>query len=228
MKRIVLIIAFLGCVFLADAQIKYGFNNALAYDNWNNNDVTAGVELVVWTPNNDTLEITVGSDVNAIDGSARNGFEYNFTGVKCLFLPGTNIFDLSNQKKYLYNFTPNTTFFGERDFYIKLSNVQGITTDDFYNNRDLMRVIIDYDGTNVGVKKLSIHSYRLYPVPTTGSLFVEGANPTEYKVYDLSGRLAAEGSVLQSRIDVSEIANGLYVLYAQTDKGLIVQKFLKN
>jgi hypothetical protein len=47
-------------------------------------------------------------------------------------------------------------------------------------------------------------------------------------VYDLSGRLAAEGKVLENRIDVSEIANGLYVLYAQTEKGLIVQKFLKN
>ncbi|MDZ4668677.1 MAG: T9SS type A sorting domain-containing protein [bacterium] len=228
MKKTVLIIAILCCGIFVNAQTKYGFNNALAYDNWNNNDTAAGVELVVWVPNNDTLEITTGSDVTAIDGSARNGFEYNFTGVKLLFQPGTNIFDFSNQKKLKYNFTPNTTFFGERDFYIKLSNVQGITVDDFYNNRDLMRVVIDYDGTNVGVKKLSVHSYRLYPVPTSGSLFVEGANPSEFKVYDLSGRLAASGAVMQNRIDVSEIGNGLYVLYAQTDKGLIVQKFLKN
>lgn len=224
-----LLIAILFCSGLfAQAQIKFGFNNPLSYDNWNNNDTSAGVELVVWTPNNDTLLFEVGADVNAIDGSARNNFEFNFTGLKWLFKPGTNIYDSSNRKVLKYNFTPNTTFFGERDFYIKLNNIQGITVADLLYERDIMRVIIDYDGTNVGVKKLSVHSYRLYPMPTSGSLFVEGANPTDYKVYDLSGRLVTEGKVMENRIDVTEVSNGLYVLYAQTEKGLIVQKFLKN
>ncbi|MBP7510329.1 MAG: T9SS type A sorting domain-containing protein [Bacteroidia bacterium] len=228
MKKLVLIVALVCSGIYADAQIKFGFINPLSYDNWNNNDTSAGVELVVWTPNNDTLKFDVGADVTAIDGSARNNFEFNFTGTKWLFKPGTNIYDSSNKKVLKYNFAPNTTFFGERDFYIKLSNVQGITTADLLNDRDLMRVIIDYDGTNVGIKKLSAHSYRLYPMPTSGSLFVEGANPTEFKVYDLSGRMVVEGKVLENRIDVSDISNGLYVLHAQTEKGLIVQKFLKN
>jgi hypothetical protein len=59
-------------------------------------------------------------------------------------------------------------------------------------------------------------------------LNIEGVNPTQYKIYDLSGRLAQEGGLLQSSIDVSNLGNGLYILYAQTDRGMIVQKFLKD
>jgi hypothetical protein len=37
-----------------------------------------------------------------------------------------------------------------------------------------------------------------------------------------------EGGLMQNSIDVSNLGYGLYVLYAQTEKGMIVQKFLKN
>lgn len=225
-----LLIGILFCTVLAtQAQIKFGFNNNLDYDNWNNGDTSAGVELVVWVPNNDTLRVLegIGADVTAIDGSARNGFEFNFPPIKSIFQAGVNIYDSTNRKVIKYNFPTNSTFFGERDFYIKLTGFVG-TGLELYNSRDLMRVIIDYDGTNVGIKKLSSHSYRLYPMPTSSKLFVEGANPTSFKVYDLAGRLASSGDVLQNSIDVTDLNNGLYVLYAQTEQGLIVQKFLKQ
>jgi hypothetical protein len=228
MKKTLLIAILLCSVLAAQAQIKFGFNNNLDYDNWNNNDTNAGVELVVWVPKNDTLQIQVGADVTAIDGSARNGFEFNFPPLKWIFQPGVNIYDSTNRKVFKYNLPTNTTFFGERDFYIKLTGLVGITVADLYNNRDLMRVIVDYDGTNVGIKKLSSHSYRLYPMPTSSKLFVEGANPSSFEVYDLAGRLASSGEVMQNSIDVSELNNGLYVLHAQTENGLIVQKFLKQ
>jgi hypothetical protein len=228
MKKIILLGIVICLAGMAQAQIRFGFSNPLAYDNWNNNDTSAGVELVVWTPNNDTLTIQVGADITAIDGNARNGIEYNFPPMKWLFQPGTNIYDSTNKKVIKYNLPPNTTFFGERDFYIKLTNLVGITSTDLLNNRDMIRVIIDYDGTNVGIKKLDVHSYRLYPIPTSSSLFIEGANPETFTVFDLSGRKALEGEVMQSRIDVAALSPGLYVLHAQTQDGLIVQKFLKQ
>jgi hypothetical protein len=228
MKKTILLGIVICLTVMAQAQIRFGFINPLSYDNWNNNDTSAGVELVVWTPNNDTLTIQVGADISAIDGNARNGIEYSFPPMKWLFQPGTNIYDSTNKKMIKYNFAANTTFFGERDFYIKLTGLVGITSTDLLNNRDMLRVIIDYDGTNVGVKKLDVHSYRLYPVPTSSSLFVEGANPETFTVYDLSGRKALEGEVMQSRIDVAALSPGLYVLHAQTQDGLIVQKFLKQ
>jgi hypothetical protein len=65
-------------------------------------------------------------------------------------------------------------------------------------------------------------------VPAQSTLWIEGANPDQFKIYDLSGRLAMEGGLMQNSIDVSNLGYGLYVLYAQTEKGMIVQKFLKN
>lgn len=228
MKKIILVSALLFSGLFAQAQLRFGFTNPLSYDNWNNSDTSAGVEIAVWTPNNDTLKVQVGADVTAIDGNARNGFEYNFPPKKLLFEPGTNIYDSSNRVVLKYNFPPNATFFGERDFYVVLTNLVNVPPDNLLNNRNMIRVVIDYDGTNVGVKKLSLHSYRLYPIPTKGKLFVEGVNPTTYGIYDLSGRLVLEGDVLQNSIDVTSINNGLYILKAQTEKGLLMQKFLKD
>jgi hypothetical protein len=93
--------------------------------------------------------------------------------------------------------------------------------------RNMMRVIIDYDGTNVGIKRLEKSTYRLFPVPATNVLHIDGANPNTFKVVDLSGREALAGNVINNSIEISSLQNGLYVLYAETEKGMIVQKFSK-
>ena len=104
MKKTILLGLVICLTSMAQAQIKFGFNNPLSYDNWNNSDTSAGVELVVWTPNNDTLLIQVGADITAIDGNARNNIEFNFPPLKWLFQPGTNIYDSTNRKVIKYNF----------------------------------------------------------------------------------------------------------------------------
>lgn len=227
MKKIILIAAIVLLGFGAQSQTRFGFGQA-DYDNWNVNDPSAHLLLLVWPANNDTLEVGVGADIFVIDGTAKAGVDFNMSTAKWIFPPGTNIFDNSNRKKIDYNFVPNANFWGKKDFVIKLGNLQGITSADLLNGQDLLRVIIDYDGLGIGLPKLSVHDYRLYPIPASSVLYIGGVNPTEYKIYDLSGRLAQEGGILQSSIDVSNLGNGLYVLYAQTDKGMIVQKFLKN
>ncbi len=227
MKKFILIASVVILAFSADAQTRFGFGQA-DYDNWNVNDPKAHLLLLVWPENNDTLEFGVGADIFVIDGSARAGIDFNMSTSKWIFPVGTNIFDSSNRKKISYNFTLNSTFWGKKEFVVKLGNLQGVTSANLINGQDLLRVIIDYDGLGIGLPKLSVHDYRLYPIPTSSVLYIGGVNPTEYKIYDLSGRLAQEGGILQSSIDVSNLGNGLYVLYAQTDKGMIVQKFLKN
>ena len=228
MKKLVLGCSVVLFSMSAFAQLRFGFSNPLNYDNWNVNDTAAGVELVVWTPNNDTLRFNVGADVSAVDGNARNGIEFNFQPQKWWFAPGTNIYDTSNKKVLKYNITPNSTFFGEKDFYILLANYEGITASQLMYQRNMMRVIIDYDGTNVGIKRLERSTYRLFPVPATNVLHIEGANPTTFKIIDLSGRETLQGNVINNAIEVGALQNGLYVLYAETDKGMIVQKFSKH
>lgn len=229
MKKVFLTIGICLLGIVSQAQIRYGFA-VKDYDNFNNNDTSAAVELVLYTPDNDTLRIFpgVGSQVNAIDGSARNGIEFNFTNQIWLFDSGTTIYNGSNRKKIPFNFVPNTTIWGTRFFYIKLFNLQGITAADLMYGQDILLVLIDYDGTNVGIPKLSVHDYRLFPVPATNQLFIEGVNSTNFKIYDLAGRFIKGGEIMQNSVDISELSNGLYVLHAISDKGLIVQKFIKE
>ncbi len=226
-------IFFTACIcFMAiasQAQIRYGFA-AKDYDNWNVNDPEAKLELVLFTPNNDTLwdSAGVGSEIAAFDGTARNTFEFNFPSVKYIFPIGTTIYNGTNRHKIPYNFTPNFTLWGKRYFYIKLYNLVGVTAAGLMNGQDQITVWIDYDGSNVGMPKLSLHDYRLFPIPATSQLMIEGVNTTHYKVYDLTGRYIKGGETLENSIDISDLSNGLYVLHALSDKGLIVQKFIKE
>lgn len=227
MKKIILATVAVLMAFAADAQTRFGFAQQ-GYDNWNVQDANAACLLLVWPDKNEPLQFVVGADVFAIDGSAKNGTDFNFPTTKWVFPVGTNIFDSSNRKKLPYNFTINSTFWGKKDFIIRLEGLQGVAADGLINGQQEMRVVIDYDGSGVGLPRLSFHDYRLYPVPAQSTLWIEGANPDQFKIYDLSGRLAMEGGLMQNSIDVSNLGYGLYVLYAQTEKGMIVQKFLKN
>ncbi|MDP1727331.1 MAG: T9SS type A sorting domain-containing protein [Bacteroidota bacterium] len=228
MKKVFLTMGICLLGLVSQAQLRYGF--AVPYDNFNVNDTSAALELVLFTVDNDTLRdsVGVGSDVTAIDGTARHGFEFNFPPVKFIFPIGTTIYNGSNRHKIKYNLTPNPTLWGTRYFYIKLTSLIGVTASGLMYGQEQIVVYIDYDGTNVGIPKLSVHDYRLYPVPATNQLFIEGVNSRNFKIYDLAGRFIKGGETLQNSIDISELSNGLYVLHAISDKGLIVQKFIKE
>jgi len=222
--------------------IKYGFDGILnvfynttkgkfdtsLYLNFSNTQDTAFIEVVIFTPNNDTLMDETGSSISSIDGSAINGTHFNFLQQNLRFAPGTTIYNGSNRKKFQLNLVKDSIFWGTRYFYVVLTNFVNITAANLWNNQDRLMVIIDYDGSSIGMPKLSFHDYRLYPVPTYDKLYIEGVDSKAFKVYDLMGKMVKEGETMQNSIDVSELTNGIYILKSVTDKGLIVQKFIKQ
>ncbi len=227
MKKVFFTISVLFLAVVSQGQTRFGFS-AATYDNFNVHDDSAYVELVFFTPNNDTLRVATGATVSPIDGSARNGIEFNFNSQSWIFPIGSTVYNGTNRKKLKLNLVPNSTFWGKKVFYIKLTNLVGITSTDLMFGQDLMEIIIDYDGSNVGIGKVSVHDYRLFPIPATDKLFIDGVNTCAYKIYDLTGRLVKDGEVLQNSIDVSDLSNGMYVLNGLSDKGMIVQKFMKQ
>ena len=89
MKKLLLTIAIAVAALVANAQlVTFGFS-APVYDNFNNSDTSAAIELIVLIPKNDTLRTSVGATVSPIDGSAINGVDYSFTAKNHLFVPGT-------------------------------------------------------------------------------------------------------------------------------------------
>lgn len=228
MKKYILILSLFFVGLGVKAQVTYGFA-AKSYDNFNNGDTSAAIELVVLIPNNDTLKTVVGSTISPIDGTAKNGTHYSFTQQNFTFNPGSTNWNNSNRKKFKLNLTIDPVFWGTRDFKIVLSNFVGIVpATQLINNQTELIVIIDYDGSSLNVPTLSIHDYKLYPVPATEKLTIEGVDASYYSITDLSGRLVQQGTVFGNQVDVNHLNNGLYILRASTNKGVIMQKFLKQ
>jgi hypothetical protein len=227
MKKILTISFFLFTSLLVNAQIKFGFA-VQGYDNFSNTDSTSAFELVVFTPDNDTLESQVGATVSSINGSAINGTHFNFSPQLYKFPIGTTIYNGSNRKKFKINPVADARFWGKKDFIITLTNLIGVDTSALMYGQNTLRIIIDYDGTGIGLPKLSVHDYKLYPIPATSSLHVDGVNCSDYKISDLSGRVVAQGTATENSIDVADLANGIYVLTALSNKGMILEKFIKE
>jgi hypothetical protein len=227
MKKILIVSALFLTSLFANAQVQFGFA-VQGYDNFSNTDTSSAFELVVFTPNNDTLDSQVGATISSIDGSALNGVHYNFSSQQYKFPIGTTIYNGSNRKKFKINPVADSKFWGKKDFIIALTNLIGVDTNALMFKQNTLRIIIDYDGTGIGLPKLSVHDYKLYPVPATTSLTVEGVSCNQYKITDLSGRIVAEGLALNNTIDIAHLANGIYVLTAISDKGILLEKFIKE
>jgi hypothetical protein len=138
------------------------------------------------------------------------------------------VYDGSSRKKYKINLTPDPNFWGTREFKIVLTNFIGVTLNDVIRQQTELRCIIDYDGSSIGLPKLTVEQYTLYPIPATDKLFIDGVDSKEYKIYDLSGRLILEGSTISNTIDVSTLNSGVYVIKSITEQGLLTQKFTKQ
>lgn len=76
-----------------------------------------------------------------------------------------------------------------------------------------------------------INSIKIYPNPTTDFIHIQ--NPANQKiikaeVFDSNGRLIKVSKTVDNKIDVKNIANGLYILKVSTEKGSQNLKFIKK
>ncbi|MCL2289978.1 MAG: T9SS type A sorting domain-containing protein [Bacteroidetes bacterium] len=83
----------------------------------------------------------------------------------------------------------------------------------------------------IGIKEVKeLKEIILFPNPTTGELRV-----TNYElqiegieIFDLFGRKHSAGSIMQNRIDMSDLQAGIYFVRIQTEKGVITKKIIKH
>jgi hypothetical protein len=73
------------------------------------------------------------------------------------------------------------------------------------------------------------YDFNIYPNPATVALNIDDIkNITRTKIYDLSGKLIMEIIPVDHRIDISNLAKGLYFIALTTDEGNMVRKFVKE
>jgi pimeloyl-ACP methyl ester carboxylesterase len=73
-------------------------------------------------------------------------------------------------------------------------------------------------------------SMNLYPNPTGNEIWVENNSRDiiEYSIYSMDGRLLQESSVLNQKIDLSNLPNGLLFIKLKQKEEVIIKKIIKN
>lgn len=96
-----------------------------------------------------------------------------------------------------------------------------------YGAVDVWKDFAIVEGT-LGVKGVEKITASVYPNPTNGvvSVQTESQNDVELTVYDLSGRVLL--SNLGAQIDISNLANGIYILKGTTEDGQFTKRIVKE
>jgi hypothetical protein len=235
MKR-VLLTSVLACfAVLSQAQsnvIQYGFAVAkYGYDFFSSDDPDSYYEIVVNVPGNDTLHHKVGSFISVIDGTAKRGINFNMPAFdSAFFYPGTTVHNLSNRRKFMINPAPDLGFWGRKYFQLNLYNYEGIIpSESVWYGKDTITIYLDYDGSNIGLPKVSVDEYSLYPNPSRDRIYIDGLNLLDYRVFDMTGRTVLSADrVAGNMVDLSGLNTGVYFIRSETSKGVLVHKIIKE
>ena len=108
------------------------------------------------------------------------------------------------------------------------------------NHIDRIRWFYENDSTPCGgsfsgfLKEKEIkRTFKIYPVPAENYIWVENnyiSQTSEYEIYNLSGQIVMHGlfSGRKSKINISALPSGLYIIASRNKEGIIRQKFLVN
>ena len=78
-----------------------------------------------------------------------------------------------------------------------------------------------------GIMDQSKNKIRIYPNPTSNSLFVIGDKINFLQIVDISGRIVFS-SIAKGSIDLSGLDSGVYLLLVFTDSGVVPHKIIKQ
>ena len=75
------------------------------------------------------------------------------------------------------------------------------------------------------VNELSSVQYQVWPNPTHDVIYVSGVNAgSKYKVFGVTGNIVMDGEMASSKIDLSDLANGVYILVVDQFKVKVIKK----
>ena len=82
------------------------------------------------------------------------------------------------------------------------------------------------DQPNVNIDGVSVIETNVYPNPTTGMVTIEAENLQQVSIMDIAGRTVMTST--ESVIDMSSLANGVYMFRISTANGTTTQKVVKR
>jgi hypothetical protein len=204
------------------------------------------IEVIVLNPltGNSIISGYVGEEDDGTKSIHKSGVEYPSVGVTVLLKIKETLETIARTQ------TNEEGFFEFRNVpvgnYIVVIDIPGLGMVDFHEVEitedgqvveDLNYIVtedgIETEGATNSIKQLSSDAkLSIYPNPTTGQLTIKNGQLTIEKVeiYDIYGRTVGANLRVcsQSTIDISHLANGIYLVKVKTEEGEIVKKIVKN
>jgi len=90
-------------------------------------------------------------------------------------------------------------------------------------------ITVTQDAGTSGILDNENRNFLIYPNPTNNFLYIDSSiNKASIIIIDINGKfLLSRNEITDNKIDISRLQNGLYILKIETDKGIIVRRFLK-
>ena len=118
-----------------------------------------------------------------------------------------------------------------------VNNITNLTGIFFINN--LTGWVVGYNGTiikttsgGIGIDENTNEiQLKIYPNPAQDRIYIattEGLDLQQVDFFDLQGKQILSTKVLENGIDISGLANGVYVLNIKTEKGVLQRKVVKE
>lgn len=230
MNKIYLSIIALFTVITANAQINYGFDYPQAYESFSSRDTAASIYISLFNAKQDSTIRPYSAILSVDDNSstAKNGINFSITPAqqKVEFAPGQ--MGYRNVIRFRLNLVPDTIFWGTKSFKLNLTTLEGFTASDLIHGFSEMLIVIDYDGRQIGIPRVSKDNYNLYPNPAKDIITITGVECQNTAIFDLMGKMVLNPVVANNQINIESLPAGIYTLKVVTDKGLLVHKIVKE
>jgi hypothetical protein len=80
----------------------------------------------------------------------------------------------------------------------------------------------------VQVDEVIATTFDIYPNPANDFITVKGITQSAVSIMDISGKTIARVNAMQQRLDISQLAPGVYFIQAATANGIQQKKFIKQ
>jgi hypothetical protein len=218
----------------AKAQITYGFDYKENYQSFSNKDANSSVVIALYNSKQDsTLQaysaiLSVEDNTSDPSLNANNGTHFSITPPqqKVEFAPGQLGF--RNEKLIKINPVADNVFWGQRAFRLRLTTYEGFSASNLAFGHQFITIIIDYNGTKIGVPRVDKSNFTIYPNPSSSNIFISGVNISSIQVLDLMGKVVLNQNTPSNELNIESLPAGMYMINALSDKGLVVQKIIKQ
>lgn len=217
----------------AQAQISYGFDYKQNYESFTDRDAASSITIALYNDNQDSTTRPYSAILSVIDNTtkpslnAKNKTHFDMPAQqKIEFAPGQKGF--RNIINVPIKPIADPVFWGQRVFELNLGTLEGFDVGDLVNGFEYLTIVIDYDGSKIGVPRVNKTMFTIYPNPSSNNIFVAGVACQSIQILDLMGKVVLEQNLPSNQINIETLPAGIYVLNAMSDKGLVVQKIVKQ